>query len=53
MASEIVMYLLALSLPVWFVAEQVNLWRRAVKSTQSGTVPGAPASSVATLITGG
>jgi hypothetical protein len=52
MASETVISLLAISLPVWLVVEQVNPWRRAVKSPQeqveSRTVPGAPASSVAT-----
>ncbi len=57
MAFQIVMYLVALSLPVWLVAEQVNTWRRAVMSPQgqveSGTVPGAPPSSVATLRAGG
>jgi len=51
MAFEIVMYLVAVSLPVWLVGEQVTPWRRAVKPHQgqveSETVPGAPASSVA------
>jgi len=49
MASETVMSALALSLPVWLVVEQVNFWRRAVKSprghVESGTVAGAPASA--------
>jgi hypothetical protein len=52
MAFEIVMYVVAVSLPVWLVAAQVNPWRRAVKPPQgqveSATVPGATASSVAT-----
>jgi hypothetical protein len=35
MAFEIVMFLLAVSLPVWFVAEQVKPWQRAVKSPKN------------------
>jgi len=53
MPFEIVMYLVAVSLPAWLVVEQVNPWRRAVKphqrQVQSETVPGAHASSVVAL----
>jgi hypothetical protein len=55
MAFEVVMYVLALSLPVWLMAEQVNPWRRAAKSPQghveSPAIPDAHASPVST--TGG
>ncbi len=55
MAFEIVTGLVAVSLPIWLVVEQVNSWRRAVKRRQgqveSETVPGAPASSLAALRT--
>jgi hypothetical protein len=54
MAFEIVMYLVAVSLPIWLAVEQVNSRRRAVKRRQgqveSETVP-APASSLAALRT--
>ncbi len=47
MAFETVAFLVALSLPVWLVVEQVNSWRRSTKSPQgqleSGTIPGVPA----------
>lgn len=47
MASETVTYLVALSLPVWLVAEQVNSWWRSPKpperQIESGTASGAHA----------
>ena len=58
MTFETVVILLALSLPVWLVAEQVYAWRRAVmmlpeEQIESGQSSGIPDSSVSALGTSG
>ena len=42
-------YLVALSLPVWLVAEQVSPWRRSSKEHPRSSVPGAVAADTSAV----
>ncbi len=42
MAPETIVNLVALSLPVWLVAEQVNSWRRSLKTPRTQVERGTP-----------